>query len=162
MEKSTYRSSRPGALSRLLTNKCPRCREGNIYKHQHPFTFTGFMEMHDKCSVCSLPLSRKPEFYEGASYIAYILAISIACITFLGWWLTIGFSFYDDSFFGCIGVVLFILIILQPVLMRLSRTAWLWFFVEYYPGIKRRKSSGRKPVSDKKMGYFNLKNEGWN
>ena len=162
MEKSTYTSSRPGALSRLLTNKCPRCRQGNIYKHQHPFTFTGFMEMHEKCPVCSLSLSRKPDFYEGASYVGYVLALSIAGITFLGWWLTIGFSFYDDSFFGCIGLVLFILIVLQPVLMRLSRTAWLWFLVEYYPGMKRRKSAGKKRTGEKKIRYFNLNNGGLN
>jgi hypothetical protein len=43
----------------------------------------------------------------------------------------IGFSFHDNRFFWWIGLNAFLLTIMQPYLMRLSRTIWLSFFVKY-------------------------------
>jgi uncharacterized protein (DUF983 family) len=132
MGKSLHKTSFLANITGIVRNKCPHCKKGNIYKHQDPFQLSGFMEMNSHCPHCGLRFVRETDFYDGATYISYGLSISIAFITFLIWWLVIGFSFYDDRVFGWLGLLLFILIILQPPIMRFSRTAWLWFFDEYY------------------------------
>jgi hypothetical protein len=53
--------------------------------------------------------------------------------SFLIWWLTIGFSLDDSRFFWWMGLNAVLLVVLQPVLMRMSRTLWLSWFVKYDP-----------------------------
>ncbi len=87
--------------------------------------------MNDKCPVCGQPLDMEPGFYYGTNMVSYTLAVLICFITFFLWWITIGFSLSDKRFFWWIGVNAFLLVLLQPPLMRLSRTVWLSFFVPY-------------------------------
>lgn len=132
MGKSLHKSSFLDSVAGLARNKCPHCKKGNLYIHQQPFRLNGFMEMNKHCESCGTTFVREADFYDGASYISTGLSISIALITSLLWWAFIGLSFYDDRIFGCIGLVTIILIILHPVLMRFSRTVWLWFFDDYF------------------------------
>jgi len=59
------------------------------------------------------------------------------------WWLVIGFSVKDGDYrllwWGIINAVL--LVLLQPILMRMSRSLWLSWFVKYEPDWKN------KPIS---------------
>jgi len=75
----------------------------------------------------------EPGFYYGTSYVSYALGIAISVATFIAWWIVIGFSFKDNRFFWWMGVNAVILVCLQPPLMRLSRTIWLYFFIHYSP-----------------------------
>lgn len=91
------------------------------------------MKMNEKCPVCGQPLDMEPGFYYGTNLVSYTLAILLSVATFILWWIFIGFSLQDKRFFLwllCNGVLL---VVLQPPLMRLSRTVWLAFFVPYSP-----------------------------
>lgn len=89
------------------------------------------MKMNERCPMCGQPLDLEPGFYYGTNMVSYALAVLICVLTFFTWWLTIGFSLQDNRFFWWIGVNAFLLIALQPPLMRISRTVWLSFFVRY-------------------------------
>ncbi len=52
-------------------------------------------------------------------------------VVFTTWTLTLGMSFRDNSIFWCLRVGVVILLLLQPVLQRLSRSIWIVFFVRY-------------------------------
>jgi hypothetical protein len=91
------------------------------------------MKMHDRCPVCGQPFDMEPGFYYGTNMISYVLAVLICVVSFLLWWAFIGFSLSDNRFFWWMGLNAFLLIVLQPPLMRLSRTVWLAFFVRYSP-----------------------------
>ncbi len=91
------------------------------------------MKMNERCPVCGQLLDMEPGFYYGTNMISYVLAVLICVLTFILWWLTIGFSLHDSRFFWWIGINAFLLIALQPPLMRVSRTIWLAFFVRYSP-----------------------------
>ena len=120
----------PKYISSLLKLKCPHCRRGDMFTHKHSFT-KSFMQMNETCPVCGQRMEIEPSFYYGTGYVSYSVAIAISVLTFAAWWLLIGFSFHDSRFFWWIGLNAFLLIIMQPYLMRLSRTIWLSFFVKY-------------------------------
>ena len=126
-------SAKPGFIWSLLQNKCPRCRRGNMYKHAGVYRLKSLMQMHDRCPVCSQPLDMEPGFYYGTNMISYTLAVLICVATFFIWWATLGFSLSDNRFFWWLGINAVLLVLLQPPLMRLSRTVWLAFFVRYSP-----------------------------
>jgi hypothetical protein len=90
-----------------------------------------FMQMNDNCPVCGQPMEIEPAFYYGTGYVSYSLSVAVTVASFIAWWVIIGLSLHDNRFFWWIGFNAVLLIILQPYLMRLSRTSWLAFFVRY-------------------------------
>jgi hypothetical protein len=95
------------------------------------------MLMHEKCPVCGQPTDMEPGFYYGTSYVSYALGIAISVGSFIAWLLLIGMSLDDNRFFWWMGFNALLLVFLQPPLMRLSRTIWLYFFVRYSPGWRK-------------------------
>src|SRR4051794_24735294 len=91
------------------------------------------MRMPERCEVCGQPIDIEPGFYYGTSYVSYTLSVLLCMFTFVAWWCTIGFSLQDSRFFWWMGTNAVLLLAIQPVLMRLSRTIWLAFFVRYNP-----------------------------
>ncbi len=117
-------------LVSLWQLKCPRCRQGDMFKQKHSYS-KGFMQMHETCSVCGQRMEIEPSFYYGTGYVSYALAVAVSVASFIAWWVFVGLSLSDNRFFWWIGFNAFLLIALQPYLMRLSRTIWLSFFVKY-------------------------------
>ncbi|MCW3075036.1 MAG: hypothetical protein JWP69_2105 [Flaviaesturariibacter sp.] len=130
---ATTRDVKPNFIISLLQSKCTRCRRGNMFQVKNPYRLKTTMRMHDTCPVCGQPLDMEPGFYYGTNMISYALAVLICVVTFFLWWAIIGFSLSDSRFFWWIGINAFLLIALQPPLMRISRTVWLAFFVKYSP-----------------------------
>ena len=122
-----------GYLMTVFTCRCPRCREGKLFKYPLSFRMKHIMEMHEECPVCKQPTDIEIGFYYGTGYISYLICILIVVVSFLIWFLTIGFSFHDKRFLFWIIFICAFLGILQPWLMRFSRVLWLSFFVKYDP-----------------------------
>jgi uncharacterized protein (DUF983 family) len=122
---------KPNIVLSVLQNKCTRCRRGKLYKYSNPYDLKNFMKMNERCPVCGQPLDLEPGFYYGTNMVSYVLAILIIVLSFFIWWICIGFSLQDNRFFLWMISVAFLLIVLQPPLMRLSRTVWLAFFIPY-------------------------------
>jgi len=124
---------KPNLVLSLLASKCTRCRRGDMFQEKNPYKLQTTMKMNNACPVCGQPLDMEPGFYYGTNMISYGLAVLVCVATFLIWWFTIGFSLKDSRFFWWMGINAFLLVALQPVLMRISRTVWLAFFVRYSP-----------------------------
>ena len=125
--------SKPNIIGSVIGNKCPRCRRGRLFKETNPYKLKSFMVMNDTCPVCGQTTDMEPGFYYGTSYVSYALAVAISVATLIAWRVLIGFSLHDNRFFWWMGINAFILVIMQPLLMRLSRTIWLSFFIHYSP-----------------------------
>lgn len=123
----------PNLILSILQNKCTRCRRGKIYKYSNAYDLRNFMKMNERCPVCGQPLDMEPGFYYGTNMVSYTLAVIISVASFALWWIIIGFSLHDKRFFFWLLANGILLILLQPPLMRLSRTVWLSFFVPYSP-----------------------------
>lgn len=124
---------KPNVIASVVTNKCPRCRRGNLFVQSNPYKLRGMMDMHDSCPVCGQQTDMEPGFYYGTSYVSYALGVAISVATLIAWWMFIGLSLDDNRFFWWMGTNAVTLILLQPPLMRLSRSIWLYFFIRYSP-----------------------------
>lgn len=123
-------TSKPSAFN-LLKCKCPRCRAGNMFVDSNPWHLQHTMKMNKECPVCGQPLNIEVGFYYGSSYISYALTIALSVATFIAWWLFIGISVDDNRVLYWLPFNAVFLLLLQPYLMRVSRTGWLAFFVHY-------------------------------
>lgn len=115
----------------LLLCKCPRCRQGDMFRTRNPWELKQTMKMNRTCPVCGQPLNIEVGFYFGSGYVSYALSVALSGSTFVAWWVLIGMSLNDNRFFGWLIFNAVFLIVLQPYLMRLARTVWLAFFVRY-------------------------------
>ncbi len=127
------KKAKPGYLISVLGNKCPRCREGYLFESHNAYALkkSKYIKMNEKCPVCGQPTDLEVGFYYGTSYVSYALTVAFSVATFIAWWVLIGFSLTDNRIFWWLGVNAVLLILLQPVFMRLSRTLWLSWFVSY-------------------------------
>lgn len=127
------RDVKPNVVLSVLQNKCPRCRRGAMFQVSNPYKIRTVLRMNERCPVCTQPLDMEPGFYYGTNMISYTLALLFSILTFVLWLLTIGFSLEDNRFFWWMGINAVLLVLLQPPLMRLSRSVWIYFFVRYSP-----------------------------
>ncbi len=122
--KSTYFYS-------ILNNKCPRCRQGDIFSSKNAYKLGEFTRMNEKCPVCGQPTEIEVGFYYGTGYVSYALTVAFSVSTLVAWWVLIGFSLDDSRFFWWMGTNAVLMILMQPLFMRLSRSIWLSWFVKY-------------------------------
>ena len=129
---SQIKNSR-GYLGSTMTCRCPRCREGKLFIYPVSISLKKNMAMNKNCMVCGQPSEKEPGFYYGTGYVSYALAVAISITSFVAWYVLIGMSVKDNRFFYWIGTNAILLILLQPWLMRLSRSIWISWFVKYDP-----------------------------
>jgi len=124
---------KPALLGSVLHNKCSRCRRGDLYVGHNPYNLKTFMQMNEHCPVCGQRFEIEPGFWYGTGFVSYALSVAVCVATFIAWKVLIGFSLDDNRLFWWMGLNGLLLVVIQPVLMRLSRTIWLNFFVRYDP-----------------------------
>ena len=95
--------------------------------------------MPEHCPVCGQAFELETGFYFGTGYVSYGLSVVLLGLSFALWYLFLGISVYDNSIYWWLGVSSGLLLALQPVLQRLSRSIWIAFFVRYEPGAPRTK-----------------------
>ena len=124
--KNTY-------LWSTLTNKCPRCRQGDLFVSNNPYRLSEITKMNEHCPVCHQPTEIEVGFYYGTGYVSYALTVAYFVATFVAWKVLIGMTFDldDNRIFYWMGSAILLLFIIQPILMRLSRSIWLGWFVSY-------------------------------
>ena len=118
-------------LFSVLNNKCPRCRNGKIFTSNNAYKLKETTKMKERCEVCGQPTEIEVGFYYGTGYVSYALSVAFSVATFIAWWVLIGFSLDDTRFFWWMGTNAVLMIALQPLFMRLSRSLWLSWFVKY-------------------------------
>ncbi len=148
------RDKRPPYWWSVFNNKCPRCRQGKIFISDKPYSFKNNIKMHEYCPDCGQRTEIEVGFYYGTSYVSYAITVAISVATFVAWWVLLGFSVKDNSVFYWLGVNAFILIVLQPLLMRFSRTLWLSWFVKYHPNWKEKKAEHYERVVKEQMNNW--------
>jgi hypothetical protein len=87
--------------------------------------------MNKTCPVCGQATEIEVGFYYGTSYVSYVLTVALSVASLVAWWVIIGLSVNDNRFFYWLGFNAVLLLLLQPWLMRLSRSLWISWFVKF-------------------------------
>jgi len=148
--------SKPSYLLSVLSNRCPRCRRGDIFKSKNAYALKGseYMKMYEHCPVCGQPTEIEIGFYYGTGYVSYALGIAFSVFTFIAWWVLIGLSVNDNRVFWWLGINTFLLIALQPLFMRFARSLWLSGFVKYDPSWEKKKAEDPERIVKEQMGNW--------
>lgn len=84
--------------------------------------------MPEQCTECGVQFDAEPGFFFGTGYVSYGLSVGLTLTSFLLAYFLFGVSFMDNSLYYWIVANGLLLLLIQPVMMRLSRSIWLWFF----------------------------------
>jgi uncharacterized protein (DUF983 family) len=141
-------------LASTLGCFCPRCREGKLFRYSTSISVRKNMDMYDTCPVCGQPTDIEVGFYYGTSYISYLVSILITVVYFGLYWLIIGFSFTDHRFLYWVISDSVLLLLLQPWLMRYSRSLWISFFVHYDPDWKTHPPAALERINKDEMNNW--------
>lgn len=133
-------AQKPNLILSVLGNKCPRCRKGNLFTSRNPYQLKKITEMPEHCPVCGQKTELEVGFYYGTGFVSYGLSVLFSVISFILWLVTIGVSVRDNRIFWWMGINIAVTILIQPLLMRLSRSIWIAFFVKYEGSIPTRKN----------------------
>jgi len=121
----------PGLLGSVLANKCPRCRQGDLFISRNPYNLKSTMKMPEHCPVCGQKYELQTGFYFGTGFVSYGLSVMLLGAVFIIWALTLGLSYKDNSIIYCLIAAITVTVLVQPLMQRLSRSIWLAFFVRY-------------------------------
>lgn len=114
------------ATQSVLSNKCPRCHQGDVFVNSNPYKLKTLFLMHETCDHCGLKYDREPGFFFGAMFVSYALAAG----WFMVWYAIQNFFLNLDTFEFAVGLVLSI-VIMSPLSLRWSRIIWMNFFYSY-------------------------------
>jgi hypothetical protein len=123
----------------VLKDRCPRCRRGPLFVVGNPYRLKTTTKMHQHCPVCGQPTEIEVGFYYGTGYVSYALTVALSVATFIAWWVIIGISINDNSVYWWLTINSILLVLLQPWLMRISRSLWISWFVKYDPEWESKK-----------------------
>ena len=130
------RDSHTGLLKSIFTNKCPHCRQGDLFINPNPYDLKSTMKMPEHCPVCGQKFDLQTGFYFGTGFVSYGITVLISGLTFVLWWFTIGMGIRDNRVWYWLASNAALLVILQPPIQRLSRSIWIALFVKYEAGWK--------------------------
>ena len=122
-------------LYSILHLKCPRCHEGDLFLNSNSYHLADLEKMPERCEVCGEKYWPEPGFYYGAMYVSYALTIAISVSVFVA---MIVLWHWDLKWY--LGINSLLIIVLLPIVFRLSRATWFNFFVKYNPNAASQKS----------------------
>jgi len=113
-------------LQSIISGSCPRCRKGKMYQIQNPYRLGTVYDMKEICTSCSLKFKIEPSFFYGAMYVSYSLGVALGLATFV-----LSYFLFETTLIGSLIAIAITLIVLAPLLMRISRNIWINMFINY-------------------------------
>ena len=122
---------KPSLFGSIVANKCPHCRQGNLFINPNPYNLKHTMQMPEACPHCGQVFELQTGFYFGTGFVSYALTTLFSGITFVCSWFLLGMSFSNNTIWWWLGGNAAILVLLQPIIQRLARSIWIALFVKY-------------------------------
>lgn len=113
-------------LYSIFNGACPKCHGESMYVNKNPYILSETLSMHDNCSCCGIKYKMEPSFFYGAMYVSYGVGVAFAIAIFI-----ITFYFLKADINIVFASIIGTLVILFPIILRLSRNIWINLFVDY-------------------------------
>lgn len=115
-------------LPAMLKEKCPGCRNGNVFVNTSILPLKDCLKTVDHCPVCRQKIKVENNYGQGMNFVFIFI---IYAFNLLWYHPIIGLSFKDDSIYYYITISTLMVLLLQPWLMRLSRILFLYLVIPY-------------------------------
>jgi uncharacterized protein (DUF983 family) len=115
-------------VSSILTCKCPKCHEGNLFLNEKTYQYKKFLDMPDNCPKCNQDYQIEAGFYLGAMFVSYALTVALTVAVFVAFATFNAYSLVP--FLITVGIFI---TITTPFILRLSRSIWITFSVSFDP-----------------------------
>jgi len=119
---------RIGKYRAVLTLKCPRCRQGDLFDKKGLIVYKNMVGMPKFCPVCNQKFEIEPGFWIGALWTSYPIVVLIE-FPFLM------LALFNKTIGPWIPLTLMFVgfIIAFPIMLRLGRSVWISIWVKYDP-----------------------------
>lgn len=118
--------AKPSLLTGLLLCRCPECRRGRLFRQKGLFPLGKLLTMNEYCPHCGQKLVGEANNGPG---INFVLTTLLLFLNILWYYPIFGMSYTDNSIFYFLAASVAVVIIMQPVLMRLSRSIYLYILL---------------------------------
>lgn len=119
-------------INSIIEGSCPVCQNEIMYSERNPYKIKETLKMNERCSFCKTKYKIEPSFFFGAMYVSYPVGIMFGGIAFVLFYL--GFNL---SLSASYWLVVLTMVLLLPIILRLSRNIWINLFMGYKKNIKR-------------------------
>ena len=113
----------------IITGSCPVCHSHSMYVRRNPYILTETLKMHERCPHCDTKFKIEPSFFYGAMYVSYGVGTAIAIAAFIVSYFILNLSRLTTFF-----IIVATMVIMLPIILRLSRNIWINFFFKYDKG----------------------------
>lgn len=120
-------------LYSVLTGSCPKCHEESMFKNKNPYILSEALSMNETCSNCDTKYKIEPSFFYGAMYVSYAVGIAFAVAAFV-----ISYFVFEANINIIFISIIVTLIVFMPIILRLSRTIWINFFMHYDKSLAKK------------------------
>jgi len=97
-----------------------------MYQQANPYKLDQTLNMHERCFACNTKYKIEPSFFYGAMYVSYGVGIAFAVAAFV-----ISYFFFDASPSEAFISIIATLLVMLPVILRLSRNIWINLFFKF-------------------------------
>ena len=115
-----------GKIYSIVTGKCPVCHTGRMYQSSNAYHFSETLKMNERCPHCNTKFKIEPSFFYGAMYVSYPVGIIFAGVAF-----AVSFFLLELGRLTSFIVIAILMLLLLPVILRLSRNIWINFFFKF-------------------------------
>ncbi|HLV41243.1 MAG TPA: DUF983 domain-containing protein [Brumimicrobium sp.] len=113
----------------VLTNRCPKCHQGKVFKHNTIFHPKKFDKMYERCNKCGHKYELETGFFYGAMYASYATTVAFSVAVFV----LVYLIYPPTPYWVHIINILTILIVFAPLNFRLGRLVWMNLFTGFDP-----------------------------
>jgi uncharacterized protein (DUF983 family) len=117
----------------IFTGACPKCHQESMYKTKNPYLLNDVLKINDNCSHCGTRYRLEPSFFYGSMYVSYGVGIVFAVTAFL-----ISYFLFKATLFAAFISIVITMLLLGPIIMRLSRNIWINLFMNYDKNLAKK------------------------
>ncbi|NNM15336.1 MAG: DUF983 domain-containing protein [Bacteroidia bacterium] len=112
-----------------MLNRCPRCKQGKVWRVNAIKAFIDKNPMNKHCPNCNLKYERELGFWQGAMLMSYLISV---LVFILCWIIAIRFIPKEAPVIYTFFLVAGAILLVSPFSWRWSRLFWLNFFTDEY------------------------------
>ncbi|MUH34478.1 DUF983 domain-containing protein [Zobellia amurskyensis] len=117
----------------IFTGTCPVCQEESMYLESNPYKLSRTLKMEERCGHCHTKYKIEPSFFYGAMYVSYPVGLFFASVA-----LFFCFFVLNMSLLTTFLIIVIEMILVLPIVLRLSRNIWINFFMHYGQHLKTK------------------------